>query len=589
MTLFVSPFLLYCIKTIKKNMMATESDILTLQADTSCTDNISIVEGKYSTASADSPTTRTVVSYGTINAVFATYYVDYKIEISTAFAEDVTINFNLAEADDVEVAYSGTLAAGSTSILLSELDTDYSASTLESREDADDTIVASISEMPIGSVDFTITTLSNTDAGWGTDDIELAEITTRFRQGRFDDVSVVIVYDSELNANSVIAANIARLVYGSDNCLIDVANFTSDDFDSVLSGYAIGTRQRVLVMCGDFLTSAQEGDLLTLLGDGDDDDTIITEYTVTDRSSTASAAQQAWVDIIGADIPLSISQVAGVLSELSADDITDGEYISKTILAQFGNIFDNEISINLSRMFDIGWFSRNKNNIIQSGSSFATVDGSYIADLELKGKAIQDYITYLNNTNTILGITTSSLTDAENDAAYSVSLASAGGIGDYTYTVSGLPTGLSLSGSTISGTPYDSVDDYTVTIGIEDAVGNTDSTEMTLALDAATGTDFLTFDIYDDTIANKGESIATGAATIDASAHTIAIEVESGTDLSSGVVPIFTSSYGSTVATITTDTAYTGFEDGVAKAIVITAEDSTTTQSWDITVVTVAS
>ena len=84
--------------------MVTESDILTLQGRVSNTGNIDIFNGCYSSTAADSPTTRTVVSYGTIDAAFATYYVDYLIELSQSFNEDITIVFKLAEADGARLS-----------------------------------------------------------------------------------------------------------------------------------------------------------------------------------------------------------------------------------------------------------------------------------------------------------------------------------------------------------------------------------------------------------------------------------------------------------------------------------------------------
>lgn len=172
--------------------------------------------------------------------------------------------------------------------------------------------------------------------------------------------------------------------------------------------------------------------------------------------------------------------------------------------------------------------------------------------------------------------------------------------------VEGATVTITADGETYSGTTLangnvtleDVHFDATATIAITSATGYVDNTGNSIDIDSHTETetitmvskqtDFETFDIYDTTTGSGGVSIATGAAIIDETAHTIAIEVESGTDLSAGVVPIFTLDYGATVDTISNDTSYSGFTDGVATTVTVTAEDSSTTQDWDITV-TVAS
>lgn len=461
--------------------MVTESDILTLQGRVSNTGNINIFNGCYSSTAADSPTTRTVVSYGTIDAAFATYYVDYLIELSQAFNEDITIVFKLSEAGGAEVEYSGTLAAGEDSILLSELDVDYSLSTLESREDTDDTIEASITGMPVGTVNFNVTVLTNTTADFGTDDIEVAWLTTKFAQGIFKDESVITAYSSTLDANSILAACISKLACGDDNVLIDVAGMDSEDIDAVLSGYQ-SNRQRVIDATGIDTSSAQKTVLEGLLGGGEGDDSALTEFTITDRVSEASAAIQAWSDIIGRDIPLTLAQISGVLATISPDDITAGDSLAKEILAEYYNMNDAETRLLLSRIFDMGWYFKNVNPVTKSGSSFATVDGEYVSEMEARGGAINNYLSYLTENNAAISVTTTTLADAQNSVAYSESIAASGGIGDYTYTATGLPTGLEVSGATIAGTPNDTAGDFDVYIEVVDFIGNSATTMIVLTL-----------------------------------------------------------------------------------------------------------
>ena len=52
-----------------------------------------------------------------------------------------------------------------------------------------------------------------------------------------------------------------------------------------------------------------------------------------------------------------------------------------------------------------------------------------------------------------VSVTTSSLPSATRGSLYSVTISAAGGSGTYTWSASGLPNGLTLSGSTLSGTP----------------------------------------------------------------------------------------------------------------------------------------
>ena len=75
---------------------------------------------------------------------------------------------------------------------------------------------------------------------------------------------------------------------------------------------------------------------------------------------------------------------------------------------------------------------------------------------------------------------------------YSSPLAAAGGTPPYTWTVSGIPAGLALVGTTIAGTPTE-VGVHTVEVTVEDSVGGTDEADLVLevidaAVDIETGT-----------------------------------------------------------------------------------------------------
>ncbi len=82
-------------------------------------------------------------------------------------------------------------------------------------------------------------------------------------------------------------------------------------------------------------------------------------------------------------------------------------------------------------------------------------------------------------------ITTGELLDTRAAVPYSSPLAATGGTPPYTWTVSGLPTGLALSGPAITGTPTE-VGVHTVEVTVEDSVGGTDEADLVLeVIDAA--------------------------------------------------------------------------------------------------------
>lgn len=90
-------------------------------------------------------------------------------------------------------------------------------------------------------------------------------------------------------------------------------------------------------------------------------------------------------------------------------------------------------------------------------------------------------ITISANSPTITSANTASGT---NGTAFSHSLTGSGGTGPYTWSAGTLPSGLTLSGSTISGTP--TVDGtFTVTITITDSASGTTTQTLTITLSAA--------------------------------------------------------------------------------------------------------
>jgi hypothetical protein len=75
--------------------------------------------------------------------------------------------------------------------------------------------------------------------------------------------------------------------------------------------------------------------------------------------------------------------------------------------------------------------------------------------------------------NAALTIVTALLPNGTQNTSYSQTLAAAGGSGIYTWSITGgtLPTGLSLTGNTISGTPTDN-GEFNFTIQLSDGIGS---------------------------------------------------------------------------------------------------------------------
>jgi len=567
----------------------SESEILALQNATTYTHNLDIWEGKYAkdsegTVTADSPTIYSLIDYGTIAASFSGHDVDYRIKLDEAFNQDVSISVKLEEAGGASVLYEGTLSSGETSVFLSSLDTDYSPSTLESREDSTDQFVMTISEMPVGTKNVTLEVVAASTFGEAGDETIVTSTSTEVRQGAWRNISVLSVYDSS-DVDSLIAAAQVRTIYkyndGYDVAMVDAKDMGDDELGFILGGYSDSNRQRCIQILD--ISASNESELADKLradSEEENDDLSVTEYTITDRTSEESAGYQAWVDIVSEDVPEFIHVTSNKTSELTSDQEATGKQLRYDVISRYYDLYDSELLLNLSRAFDIGYYDTRFNNVMASGANFASIDAGFVDMIEDRGLSIKQYIDYIIAENDEIDITTSSLSDAQNDYSYSATVAGDGGIGNYTFSASGLPDGLSISDSgAISGTPYDTVTDYDVDFTVEDFVGNSTTETVTLTLTENDKTDFLAFDITDGT-----SSIATGAATIDETAHTITIEVASGTNLGDGVTPEFTLDYGATVGTITSGTEYSGFTDGTATTVTVTAEDGSTTQDWDITV-----
>ena len=81
--------------------------------------------------------------------------------------------------------------------------------------------------------------------------------------------------------------------------------------------------------------------------------------------------------------------------------------------------------------------------------------------------------TFSTTINAALTIVTSLLPNGTQNASYSQTLVASGGSGIYTWTITGgaLPTGLTLTGNTISGTPTDN-GEFSFTVQVNDGIGS---------------------------------------------------------------------------------------------------------------------
>jgi hypothetical protein len=80
-----------------------------------------------------------------------------------------------------------------------------------------------------------------------------------------------------------------------------------------------------------------------------------------------------------------------------------------------------------------------------------------------------------------LGISSTTLPNGTVGAAYSASVSASGGAPPYTWTITGLPTGLTSTGASISGTPTQS-GTFTITVRVNDSAAAPVSVQVTLSL-----------------------------------------------------------------------------------------------------------
>jgi len=115
------------------------------------------------------------------------------------------------------------------------------------------------------------------------------------------------------------------------------------------------------------------------------------------------------------------------------------------------------------------------NVVAAAASSSATVQ---IGVTDAKGRTAS--IT-LSISIEALSITTSSLPNGTQGVAYSASVSASGGASPYTWTITGLPTGLNASGPNISGTPTQS-GTFNITVKVTDSEVTPVNIQVTLSL-----------------------------------------------------------------------------------------------------------
>src|SRR5262249_45369143 len=115
------------------------------------------------------------------------------------------------------------------------------------------------------------------------------------------------------------------------------------------------------------------------------------------------------------------------------------------------------------------------NVVAATASSSATVQ---IGVTDAKGRTAS--IT-LSISIEALSITTSSLPNGTQGVAYSASVSASGAASPYTWTITGLPTGLNASGPNISGTPTQS-GTFNITVKVTDSEVTPVHIQVTLSL-----------------------------------------------------------------------------------------------------------
>jgi hypothetical protein len=115
-------------------------------------------------------------------------------------------------------------------------------------------------------------------------------------------------------------------------------------------------------------------------------------------------------------------------------------------------------------------------------AAFKTLDGTSVTSVSLS--AYQGVIltgAYPNPSAPAISLTTNSLPAGTVGASYSAGLTASGGSGNYTYSVSGAPAGLAISGNALAGTPTSAGTFSAVTLKVTDTTSGA-AAQKTLSL-----------------------------------------------------------------------------------------------------------
>lgn len=136
--------------------------------------------------------------------------------------------------------------------------------------------------------------------------------------------------------------------------------------------------------------------------------------------------------------------------------------------------------------YTYSWDS-NLNDSVGSEFSLAGTNGTYNATWSNTTNDQGNYILIALKAATVLAVTTEALPVAALSVPYSYSLAAEAGTGAYTWaiTAGALPTGLTLSGNLISGTPTAGLGDNSLTFQVTDGAATTATKSLVLHLAAS--------------------------------------------------------------------------------------------------------
>ena len=195
--------------------------------------------------------------------------------------------------------------------------------------------------------------------------------------------------------------------------------------------------------------------------------------TVTDSSATAQSASQA--------LTLAVNAAPFSITTTNLGGATVGSAYSNTLSATGGmapvrwSVASGTLPAGLALNATSGAIGGTPTTAGAATFTIAATDSASPAHTASRALT-------LSVVTTPLTVTTTALPGATIGSAYSASLAASGGTGAYHWSVTGLPSGMTLSGNTISGTPGVPNGNVNLTVTVTDSATTPQTTSQALAL-----------------------------------------------------------------------------------------------------------